>query len=700
MPAVAGGSAPGPAPLPEDPAEAADRPSVAGLRVGRLLGRGGSSTVWLVTDDAGRPFALKVARARRPADDVGPGPVPDGRRHGRRAAAPGGPASPPGGPAAVPGVPESRPVPARPGEGRSAAEAPQRAVTSSGGAGGVEQELRLLRRFAHEHLLRVHRIVDTDRGPGLLMDLAKGGSLLGLVTSRGPLPIREIVTALVPVAQVLDSLHGAGALHGDVTPANILFTEEGKPLLGDLGTGRVLGSASGAVAGTPGFLDPVGRRSFDPGADVFALAAVAWFALTGRVPGPTETRPPLAVIVPEVPPHLVQLIEDGLDADRDRRPTADQFARTLLASAVPAPVDLVSAVHATVLPELLTRRADLPGASASRWYRVTRRVAFPETRPAGVPSPVRPGRSPGREVPPGPQPGKQSGPRSGRRTARRGGRARRAVLDGRRTRGVLAVIAGLVAVVLLVAGIVLTLDATGASRALSGSSVPARQGDGRGAEEPMPGGVPDPVPDRAPGAGVPPVDGPPVDVPPVETPPVIVPPVETPSVDVPPVETPPVDALPTEDWVADPVTALGGLAARRATAFATADPAVLAEVDAEGSPAMRADLDAVAALADTGRVLRDLSIGIRDAVALTGADLASLPGVGYLPAVAAPPGDAEVAVVRAAAALSSYRETAVGSPPSDTGSLPLTAAGQQELLFVLWRTEPGWRIHSVLSPTG
>jgi serine/threonine protein kinase len=675
-PAVGQGPAEGSALLPEDPSEAADRPSVVGLRVGRLLGRGGSSTVWLVTDDAERPFALKVARARRPADEVVSGPEPDGRRRGRRSAAPGAPASPPG----VPGVPESRPGPAGPREGRSAAEAPQRPLTSSGSAGGVEQELRLLRRFAHEHLLRVHRIVDTDRGPGLLMDLAKGGSLLDLVTSRGPLPIPEVVTALVPVAQVLDSLHCAGALHGDVTPANILFTEEGKPLLGDFGTGRVLGSASGAVAGTPGFLDPAGRRSFDPGADVFALAAVAWFALTGRVPGPTELRPPLALIVPEVPPQLVQLIEDGLDADRDRRPTADQFARTLLSSAVPAPVDLVSAVHASVLPELLTRRADPPDADASRWHRVTRRVGFFRTRPAGVPSAAPPGRSPGSEV-------RRDG-RPGPRPVRRAGTARRAVPDGRRARGALAVIAGLVAVVLLVAGIVLTLDVTGASRALSGSSVPAGQGDGRAPEDAVPGVVPDPVaggerdrvPDGATGADVPPVDAPPVDAPPAEA--------------------PPTDVPPTEDRVTDPVTALGRLAARRATAFGTADPTVLADVDAAGSPAMSADIDAVAALADTGRVLRGLSIDIRDAVALTGADLEGLPEVGSLPAVAAPPEGTEAAVVRATAALSSYTETADGSPPSDTGPAPLTAAGQQELLFVLWRTEPGWRIHSVVSPPG
>ncbi len=591
-----------PASRAEDPSETAEAPVAVGLRVGRLLGRGGSSTVWLVTDDGGRQSALKVVRA----------------------------------PAAT-----------------------------SASAADVEQELRLLQRFAHEHLLRVHRVVHTDRGPGLLMDLAKGGSLLGLVTSRGPLPIPEVVTALVPVAQALDFLHGAGALHGDVTPANILFTEEGKPLLGDFGTGRVLGSPPGAIAGTPGFLDPARQGSFDPGADVFALAAVAWFALTGRVPGPTEQRPPLALIVPEVPPQLVQLIEDGLDVDRDCRPTADRFARTLLASAVPAPVDLVAAVHASVLPELLTRRADTPTAVPSRWERVTRRAVPRRRRNGDAPSGARPGRPSRHGV-------ARGDPGTGRRRARRAGRARAAITGGRQARGALGVLAGLVAVALLLAGIALTLG-WNEPRELADGSTPAGQPEGTGQE--------DPTPDGLQGGPLLPADSSPPEGPPT-------------------VDPATVDPATVDPATEDPVTALDRLAARRATAFGRADPAILADVDVQGSPAMSTDVAAVTALADTGTVLRDLSIDIRDAVVLSGADLAALPQMDSLPAVAAPPGGTEVAVVRATAAVSSYTEATSAPPPPDPRPSPLTAAGRQELVFVLWSTEPGWRIHSVVSPPG
>ncbi|WP_241252946.1 protein kinase domain-containing protein [Micrococcus sp. KRD128] len=110
-------------------------------------------------------------------------------------------------------------------------------------------------RVAHPHLLRVLGVVETDRGLGVLTEHRAAGTLQDMVQRVGPLSPGQAVTVLVPIAQALACLHREGVVHGDVSPANVLFGVDGSPALADLGVARVVGGASGAGA-TPGFAAP------------------------------------------------------------------------------------------------------------------------------------------------------------------------------------------------------------------------------------------------------------------------------------------------------------------------------------------------------------------------------------------------------------------------------------------------------------
>lgn len=626
-------------------------PAVAGFATSRLLGRGGTSAVWLVTDATGQRFALKVLSAvvERP---VSAGRPPTLERSSNPEAFGGSTVHSALDPSALPGRRARRDAPsvgAMMLPPRSAGSTPGRAAhgssardhrdgtgvsSNSEGADALTRELRLLQRLRHEHLVRVHRIVVTDQGPALVMDLAAGGSLLGLLTTRGPLPIAEVVTTLVPIAQALSHLHEAGAVHGDVSPGNILFSHEGKPLLSDFGTAKLLGADPSTMSGTPGFIDPSSTGAFDPGGDVFALAAVSWFALTGRIPGPTDQRPPLALIVPDVPDELMQLIEDGLSSSRDRRPTASSFARRMLPIATPEPVDLVPAVHSSVLPELLTRRSASQPIAAS-------------TRRGKRSAPSRMKRQKGTGA---------ARPRSGRAAEQSAEYTNRA-----RTRRTLALTSGTVAVFLLVAGLALTIGRSGGSETLVAE--PAVQ------DVPSASAVPAEAPVR---------------------------------------EEASADPQPQDERSADPVEVLGQLVERRAVAFGTADPEVLRDVDVEGSPAMNADEEAVSALEQAGQRLRDLSITLQEPRSVAEAEVTADAALAVLPGVAEPPEGVDVAVIRASARISSYTTDSAAQPEGaevdveteggNTGSTSRMAAGTQELVFVLWNTSDGWRIHTVVGP--
>ncbi|HET6665103.1 MAG TPA: serine/threonine-protein kinase, partial [Acidimicrobiales bacterium] len=160
----------------------------------------------------------------------------------------------------------------------------------------------------------------------------------------------QVVAVAAPVADALGSAHRRGILHGDVKPANVLFTSDGEPLLSDFGVALTLGGlTSDSVSGTAEYVAPelLDGAHPDPRADVYSLGVVCYQALAGQPPyaGPV----PLAVVraadsgrhlrlesLTHVPESLAVVVERAMDRDPDRRfATADDLARALR-TAVPA----------------------------------------------------------------------------------------------------------------------------------------------------------------------------------------------------------------------------------------------------------------------------------------------------------------------------------------------------------------------------
>lgn len=239
----------------------------------------------------------------------------------------------------------------------------------------ITREWRALAQLSHEHLLPTHGVLRDAQGRHVLLtEFAAGGSLRQVVAARGPLSVGETVTVLTPLGQLLAYLHNRGAVHGDLTPANVLLTAAGKPLLGDLGVSRLLGQQPGAVAGTPGFYCPTDTER-DPAADVFSLAAVGWFALTGHPPPVTSHRMAVGALLREVPGDLLAALEAGLSEDPLQRPTAAALAQAVFRSARAEHIMLGNAVHPSVLPELPTRRNVTPRRRhAAAWRRFSGRA--------------------------------------------------------------------------------------------------------------------------------------------------------------------------------------------------------------------------------------------------------------------------------------------------------------------------------------
>jgi len=98
------------------------------------------------------------------------------------------------------------------------------------------------------------------------------------------------------------------------------------------------------VDGSSGFVAPelVAGAEPSPACDVYAVAALAWFCLTGGPPAPAARRPSLTTLRPEVPPRMVEVLNSCLSNDPAARPSAGAAAVEVFDAATAESVRLAS----------------------------------------------------------------------------------------------------------------------------------------------------------------------------------------------------------------------------------------------------------------------------------------------------------------------------------------------------------------------
>jgi serine/threonine-protein kinase 11 len=126
----------------------------------------------------------------------------------------------------------------------------------------LEREIRLLRRFDHPHIIKLHEVLHAKRQAVvyLILEWAPHGSL----AANGGLPERTVAAIFRQICQGLSAIHGQGLVHHDIKPSNILLFTDGTAKLADFGVGHSLDSADTVIA-TPAYQAP---EFFDESADI------------------------------------------------------------------------------------------------------------------------------------------------------------------------------------------------------------------------------------------------------------------------------------------------------------------------------------------------------------------------------------------------------------------------------------------------
>ena len=235
--------------------------------------------------------------------------------------------------------------------------------------GSEEVAKRTLREASAAGLINSPHVVDTydagylpDGRVYILMEMLEGQTLGQLIRQRTMLPVGLACRILGQVSEGLRAAHEAGIVHRDIKPANIfVLSRPGEVFakLLDFGVSKfdtaltevTSFTEAGKLIGTPMYMAPEQMRAgnIDGKADIYSMASVVYFSLSGQRPFPAKVLAELAVLVdrgayvpldqlrPDLPPSLVSLVHRGLSREPEDRPTAVDFRDVLFAIAADQP---------------------------------------------------------------------------------------------------------------------------------------------------------------------------------------------------------------------------------------------------------------------------------------------------------------------------------------------------------------------------
>ena len=222
----------------------------------------------------------------------------------------------------------------------------------SGGAATMSEalaEARTSSMLAHPNIVTMFDFENDHDYAYLVMEYVDGMTLTELLSrvEGGTLTADECAYMVRSLCDALAFAHENGVLHLDIKPSNIMFDRSGAVKLCDFGM-ATLASATGygdARGGTIGYMPPeqIEGGLVDERSDVFALAVVAWYALTGDNPfaagtaeeslakiergarrKPSKANPSLAGMAEEV------LLQSVSASPSGRLPSVDAFSNELV----------------------------------------------------------------------------------------------------------------------------------------------------------------------------------------------------------------------------------------------------------------------------------------------------------------------------------------------------------------------------------
>lgn len=231
-----------------------------------------------------------------------------------------------------------------------------------------QREARLAAKLRHSNVVGVLDYGSVDGTPYMALELVDGVDLLRLLEDEHQLRPEFVSLFAIELAKGLSHAHSPpsssgledsatgleGIVHRDVSPSNVMLSQQGEVLLTDFGVAKAMSGASrhqSAVKGKVPYMSPEQLRneSLDGRSDLFSLGVVLYECLAGRRPYDGGNDPatimrilqgdhaPLWQVARDAPKELCDIIDGLLQPERDDRPATASELIAQLDELAPSP---------------------------------------------------------------------------------------------------------------------------------------------------------------------------------------------------------------------------------------------------------------------------------------------------------------------------------------------------------------------------
>lgn len=160
------------------------------------------------------------------------------------------------------------------------------------------EEARSLAKLSHPHIVGVHQVFEDNDTAYMAMDFVEGSDLLEVAEGRSKIEPAELELVAYKLLDAIGFIHREGVLHRDISPDNILLSNENEPVLIDFGAARETVTRSTSYLGSMRTVkDGYSPQEFyakeanqDPSSDLYSFAASLYHVMSNELPISAQLR--------------------------------------------------------------------------------------------------------------------------------------------------------------------------------------------------------------------------------------------------------------------------------------------------------------------------------------------------------------------------------------------------------------------------